>query len=251
MNGEKPRFVVWFSCGAASAVAAKLSVDKYGADCSVVYCDTAKNEHPDNSRFLSDVARWIGRDISVIRSTRYPTIESVFMSTRYMSGVRGARCTTELKKVPRENYQRERDTHIFGYTVGEEKRAERFEANNPSLHVEWILIDHGVTKSGCLAMLEQASIPLPAMYALGFEHNNCLGCVKSASAGYWNRTRKLFPEVFAARAGLSRRLGVRLVKLHGKRVYLDELPNDATAPDDNIECGPVCQTPEDDTTEEP
>ncbi len=38
------RIVVWFSCGAASAVAAKLAVEKYN-NVMVVYCDTG-GEHP-------------------------------------------------------------------------------------------------------------------------------------------------------------------------------------------------------------
>lgn len=81
------------------------------------------------------------------------------------------------------------------------------------------------------------------MYALGFDHNNCLGCVKSTSPGYWNRTRKLFPKIFARRAHQSRVIGARLVRVKGVRVFLDELPPEAYEPDDDIDCGPVCQTP--------
>jgi PP-loop superfamily ATP-utilizing enzyme len=40
------RVLVWFSCGAASAVAAKLAVEKYGDQCEVLYCDTLAYEHP-------------------------------------------------------------------------------------------------------------------------------------------------------------------------------------------------------------
>ena len=47
--------VVWFSCGAASAVAAKKSVERWGgyADVRVVNNPVAE-EHPDNRRFLED-----------------------------------------------------------------------------------------------------------------------------------------------------------------------------------------------------
>lgn len=55
MDLTPTRTLVWFSCGAASAVAAKLAVQKYGAACEVVYCDTLSTEHPDNGRFLTDV----------------------------------------------------------------------------------------------------------------------------------------------------------------------------------------------------
>lgn len=244
MNTESsPRMVVWFSCGAASAVAAKLAVEKYGDHCEVAYCDTMATEHPDNQRFFNDVQAWIGRPITTIRSEKYGTIDDVFERTRYMAGINGARCTTELKKLPRVAWQRESDTHIFGYTQGEEKRATSFENNNQALHVEWILIDQGVSKDKCLELLSVAGIKLPAMYALGFDHNNCLGCVKATSPGYWNRIRRHFPETFAKRAQQSKAIGVRLVRIKNVRRFLEELPPDADAPDDDIECGPVCQTP--------
>jgi hypothetical protein len=242
MTNGKHRAVVWFSCGAASAVAAKLTVEKYGDACEVVYCDTFATEHEDNPRFFADVERWLERSIVVIRSEKYATVDEVIEKRRYMSGVKGALCTVEMKKFPREAYQRPDDIHIFGYTVGEEKRAERFEETNPALHVEWILIDQGVSKADCLARVEGAGIALPWMYR-HFDHNNCKGCVKSTSPGYWNKTRRLFPEVFARRVRQSRLLGVKLVRVAGERVYLDQLPPDENAPDDNIDCGPVCQVP--------
>jgi len=238
------RRLVWFSCGAASAVAAKLAVEQYGAGCEVVYCDTMATEHPDNERFFNDVQKWIGRAITVIKSDKFDTIDDVFEKTRYMAGIKGARCTSEMKKIPREKFARTDDIHIFGYTADEQKRAADFEDRNPSLFVEWLLVDRNIDKGMCLWILDVLGIALPAMYALGFDHNNCLACAKATSPGYWNRTRKFFPAVFARRAAQSRLLGVRLVRLKGKRIFLDELPPDADAPDDDIECGPVCQQKE-------
>lgn len=259
------RRLVWFSCGAASAVLAKLATEKYGSAVEVVYCDTMATEHPDNARFFAAVERWIGRKIRVIRSDEYADIDEVFLRTRYMAGVAGARCTVELKKRPREAMQRSTDIHMFGYTSDEQKRAESFEDQNPALHVEWLLIDEGVSKSDCHRMLAQAGISQPAMYRLGFDHNNCLGCVKSTSPRYWNDIREHFPEVFARRAAQSKALGVRLVRVpvllgetvpgavperrKGRivnyRIFLQDLPAYLSGPSEQIDCGPVCQVPED------
>lgn len=239
------RRVVWFSCGAASAVAAKLAVARYGDDCEVVYCDTMSAEHPDNARFFADVEAWIGRTITRIKSDKYDSVDALFDRGSYMSGIKGAKCTTEMKKFPREAFQRADDIHVFGYTWDEQKRADQFEDNNPALHVEWILIEERVSKADCLSMLRGAGITLPAMYALGFDHNNCLGCVKATSPSYWNRVRKLFPDVFARRAAQSRRIGCRLVRLNDERIFLDELPEDAQGDlFEAIECGPACQSAE-------
>ncbi len=236
------RHVVWFSCGAASAIAAKLAIEKYGDNAEVVYCDTSEDEHPDNLRFMADVEKWLGRPITRIHSDKFTNVDNVIERTRYMAGVGGARCTTELKRRPREKWQRDDDIHIFGFTVEEHKRANDFEDKNPTLHVEHILIDQFVTKRECLNRIGEAGIQVPAMYLLGFDHNNCLGCVKATGVGYWNRIRRNFPEVFAKRVRQSRLLGVRLVRLSkDERIFLDELSPDLDGPDDDIECGPVCQ----------
>jgi hypothetical protein len=237
------RHLVWFSCGAASAVAAKLAIEAYGGSAMVVYCDTMATEHSDNARFFADVERWLGAPITVIRSDVYQDIDDVFTRRRYMAGVSGAICTTQMKKLPREAFELPTDTHVFGYTAEERKRADDFETKNPALVVDWILIDRGVTKADCLRILAEAGIALPAMYALGFEHNNCLGCVKATSPGYWNRVRAHFPDVFARRAVQSRNIGARLVRIRGERKFLDELPPDADGPDGSIDCGPMCQMP--------
>lgn len=238
------RRLVWFSCGASSAIAAKLATERY-RNVEVLYCNTLATEHPDNKRFFDDIAAWCGVEIKLLSSDRYADIDDVFASTRYMAGPSGARCTVEMKKRPREQYQRDDDIHIFGYTADEVKRIERFEKQNPALFVEWILRDHGITKADCLARLAAAGIDLPAMYRLGFDHNNCLGCVKASSPHYWNAIRRHFPAVFETRARQSRVLGARLVRYHGQRIFLDELPT--TAQDivvESIECGPICQSGE-------
>lgn len=242
------RIVCWFSCGAASAVAAKLAVEKYGERCTVVYCDTMSSEHPDNARFFADVEQWLGVPILKIRSEKYASVEQVFEKRRYMSGIAGAICTTELKKVPRMAWQQADDVHVWGYTSEEQDRIEAFEQNNPELRLEWILRDNNIGKKWCLYLLEHAGIRLPKMYALGFEHNNCLGCVKATSPDYWRKVRRLFPDVFAERARVSREINCKLVRVNGERVFLDELPEEdnyglwATIQtvQEQISCGPMC-----------
>ena len=236
------RAVSWFSCGAASAVASELMLQKYKNDCVVVYCDTMATEHPDNARFFGDVEKWLGTTIQVIRSEKYQDVDDVFVRTRYMAGVLGARCTTELKKLPRYKFQLPDDVHTFGFTRDENKRIEAFEANNPELLVDWVLRDADISKDGCYDRLKEVGIAMPVMYTLGYDNNNCLGCVKATSARYWNRIRRDFPEVFLRRIQQSRELGVRLTRYKGERVFLDELPEDymPVEPKEDLSCGPEC-----------
>lgn len=242
---SEQRVIVWFSCGEASAVAAYLAVQKH-ENVHVVYCNTLSAEHPDNRRFLNDVANWIGVPITIIGATKYESVDDVFERERYMAGIKGARCTTEMKKVPRNVFQRADDLHIFGFTADEPKRFRDFQGNNPELQLEWILGDQFIRKSDCARILSQAGIKRPEMYDLGFEHNNCLGCVKASSPSYWQRVAKHFPAVFQRRCVQSRDIGARLVRVNGVRIFLDELniANRFDEPDGDIECGPYCQAPD-------
>ena len=234
------RTVAWFSCGAASACAAKLALDRYD-NVEVVYCDTMASEHPDNARFFDDVQRWLGVPIQTIGNPKYESVDEVFEQTRYMAGIAGARCTVEMKKVPRFSYQQPDDLHIFGLTADEPERIAKFEQNNHDLKLAWVLQDANMSKARCLEMVDRAGIELPVMYRLGYRNNNCAGCVKATSARYWNMIRRDFPDVFARRARQSRELDVRLTRLDGERIFLDELPPDYMAGDlENISCGPDC-----------
>ena len=76
---------------------------------------------------MRDVERWIGRSVTIIKSAKYADIDDVFQRTKYMAGIGGARCTTELKKLPRVAWQDPDDIHVFGYTADEAKRADDFE----------------------------------------------------------------------------------------------------------------------------
>lgn len=211
-----PRTVVWFSAGAASAVAAKLTPDS-----DVIYIDPG-SEHPDNPRFIADVAEWLGRTITTLRSDRYRDTWQVWEERRFLVGPTGALCTAELKKRPRFAFQRPDDVQVFGYTAEESNRADRFREQNPGVDLVCPLIDRDLTKEDCLAIVERAGLVLPVMYRLGFRNNNCIGCVKGG-IGYWNHIRRHFPDTFDRMAVLERSIGHAVLKDADGPVWLDLL----------------------------
>jgi hypothetical protein len=243
---EKQRIICWFSCGAASSMAAKLTVEKYSHshEVVVVCCDTRPSEDADNYRFSAEAERFIGAPIQFIRNAEFETVDDVFEKARYMSGVSGARCTVALKKKPRFVFAKPDDIHVFGFTAEEKRRIKDFTDRNPELHLLWILSESGYTKQKCLDAIKAAGIQLPRMYRLGFDNNNCPGCVKSSSPWYWDMIRKHFPEIFKRRCEQSRKLGVRLVEIrHHQRIFLDELPPGPfkrRGQKENMSCGPEC-----------
>lgn len=248
MKGQK--IVVWFSCGAASAVAAKITIDKYGKDNEVIIVNTPiKQEDEDNRRFFSDVEKWLGQKIELAVNSKYPdsSIISVFDKAKYMSGPEGAPCTKQLKKEARYQWQENNkpDWHVLGFTFDkkERKRHKMFRISELK-NVIPVLITHKITKRKCFEMVKRAGIKLPRIYSLGYPNANCIGCVKASSPTYWNHVRKVHPEVFKERAEQSRRIGCKLAVVKSEHIYLDELSPEAKGrpmKDMNVECGIFCE----------
>ena len=240
------KIAVWFSCGAASAVALKLTVDKYGAENVRAVNNPVKEEHSDNLRFLKDVSDWVGIEIEQVKNKNFPgaSVVEVFNKRKGMSFPMGAPCTVELKKRARQQWEAENpvDYHVLGFTFDEKRRHERFiltERNN----VLPILIDANMTKDDCFRFLASAGIKLPKIYEHGFPNANCIGCVKATSPTYWNLVRREFPEVFEERSQQSRKLGSKLVRVKSERIFLDELdPNAKGRPMKTMpDCGIFCE----------
>lgn len=243
------RALIWFSCGAASAIATKLAVEefKHRKQIHIAYCDTG-SEHPDNVRFLKDCEQFFGLPVHVYKSSKYADTWDVFTKMRYLSGPQGARCTTELKKKVRRSVENlDTDLQVFGFDYSETRRANNFVNNNPEVRTFFPLITYKLNKSDCLNILRKHGIEIPYMYKLGYRNNNCIGCVKGRS-GYWNKIRVDFPDVFDRMAKLERELGASIIRHHyrqtGKtlRVFLDQLhPDEGTyEPLENISCGLLC-----------
>lgn len=202
------RILCQFSCGAASAVATKLTLAQFGATHDVQILNAfVKQEHQDNRRFLADCEPWFGRPVTVLRDEKYgaSTIE-VFRRKNFMKGPRGAPCTSELKRKLLQKFEQPGDVLVLGYTAEEEGRLEDFMERNPRRPVMAPLIEAGLGKEDCKAMVARAGIELPLMYRLGYDNANCIGCVKGGE-GYFRAIREDFPVEFAELADAQEAIG--------------------------------------------
>lgn len=235
---EGNRVICWFSCGATSAVACALALYEYREKLPVTiyYCDTG-SEHPDNHRFLSDCEQWFNYPITILKHPKYKSVDQVIEKERYINGVKGAKCTQQLKIWHRKKNQRPGDIQIFGFDAGEIDRAFDFRQHNPEVDLYTPLIKKNLYKKDCLSLIKTQGIDLPLMYRMGYKNANCIGCVKGGM-GYWNKIRKDFPDVFFKRAKQEREIGRSCIK----GVFLDELETGRgryeSEPD--IECGGAC-----------
>ena len=242
------RIVAWFSCGVTSAIATKLTLETYGSGTVpivIAYCDTG-SEHEDNLRFIKDCEQRYQHPILTLKNKKYVDTYSVYEDANFIASRFGARCSLELKKKVRHQFENlSGDLQIFGFDYNEKNRAKRFNENNPEVTTEFPLIDARLTKADCIEQLQDLNIELPVAYKLGFKNNNCLktGCVKGA-AGYWNFYRKYNPEGFEKMAKFSRKIGCKLIMHKGEHIFLDELdPSWGNYKSElPIECGLFCGT---------
>jgi hypothetical protein len=234
--------IAWVSGGAASAVACYLFYQealKHSPTILPLFVRIDPlSEHPDTQRFVDECSLKLFDSIPIHvisvhthGSPIYKDCRSHYDVLRKVRGIRfkdGAPCTRILKREVRDNFQIKLglNSHVWGFCKGEEKRMHQMLAQ-PGYH-HFPLIEHGLTKQDCFALLEGMGILLPEMYRLGFNNNNCISCCKGGM-GYFNHIRTVFPEEFKKMAELERDVGHSCLKetikgdKKSRKVFLDEL----------------------------
>lgn len=234
--------VAWLSAGISSFIAAYLIKDEID---EFYYIDI-DDQHPDSLRFIKDCEKALGKPIKILKST-YGSVENAVKSFGYFKIQKTgfAPCTSWLKKRVRkeqfEDLHKDDDiTYVWGFDCSkhERDRAWRVVEGMPEYEHRFPLIEQELTKQDAHAIAARLNIKRPKMYDLGYQNNNCIGCIKGGM-GYWNKIRKDFPEVFASRAALERKLNNHILK----DCFLDELdPNKGDSgggiPED---CGIFCE----------
>lgn len=235
--------VAWLSAGVSSFIAAYLIKDEID---EFYYIDIA-DQHPDSMRFIKDCEKLLGKEIKTLQSEQYGSVEQAIRSFGYTRIARTgyAFCTDYLKKRVRKEqfeyyHQNDEVTYVWGMDCKphEQERAQRIIEAQPEFNHRFPLIEKNLTKQDCHAMARRLGIKRPKMYDLGYQNNNCVGCVKGGM-GYWNKIRRDFPEVFESRAKMERDIGDHCLK----ECYLDELdPNRGNIEDEIMEdCGIFCE----------
>ena len=196
--------VCWMSAGVSSFIAGYLerdTIDKY------IYIDI-DDQHPDSMRFIKDCEKVLGKEIEILKSP-YGSVENAAKAFGHFKIVVSgfAPCTNWLKKRVRKEWEREHAeydiTYVWGMDCDEKHRAERLIDTMIEYDHTFPLIERNLTKQETHGMCENLGIKRPIMYDLGYNNNNCIGCVKGGM-GYWNKIRVDFPEVFEKRAKLER-----------------------------------------------
>jgi hypothetical protein len=188
--------------------------------------------------------------IKRLRDTKYDASAiKVFETVRFIVGPSGAACTGRIKRALLQQIERPGDVLVLGFTADEQDRMERWIDSWPDRQIVAPLIDRGLTKDDCKAMIERAGIRLPAMYLLGYDNANCIGCVKGGH-GYFRAIREDFPEQFERLAQVEDAIGANILRhrsgpLKGQHFGLRDLPEGkATRGEALPNCGLFCEMAE-------
>ena len=201
----------WWSGGVTSAVACYL-IAKRDIPFRVIMIDT-KNEHPDTYRFKKDCENLYNKKIETISAIggKYENIQDVWRKYKSLNVATGAVCSSELKRVVRENWQKSNNyiAQVFGFefTKKEFNRAMSLKLNHPLTKPIFPLLESGLDKKDCLNILNKKNVLPPKAYFMGFKNNNCLatGCVQGG-IGYWKKIKNDAPDLFNKMAKMEHEL---------------------------------------------
>ena len=230
--------VCWLSGGISSLVAGYLVRDKVD---KFIYIDI-EDQHPDTMRYIKDCGRILGKRVEILKSP-YGSVENAVRACGLFRIVHTgfAPCTAWLKKRVRKEWEyAHRDyeiTYVWGFDVNEKQRANRLVETMIEFNHIFPCIERNLSKADNHGISAMLGLKRPVMYDLGYNNNNCIGCVKGGM-GYWNKIRVDFPEVFEKRAKLERELNNKILK----ECFLDELePNRGRMSDEIMEdCSIFC-----------
>ena len=193
----KDKIICWWSGGVTSAVACKIAIDLFGKEkCRVIMIDT-HNEHEDTYRFKNDCENWYELQIEIITAIggKWKSIQDVWITRKSLNTATGAICSTELKRVVREKWEKENEfqAQVFGFEFESKEfnRAKSMTLNHPKVKSIYPLLMYGLTKKDCLQIISDAKIEIPLVYQLGYKNNNCFktGCVQGG-IGYWQKIQR-------------------------------------------------------------
>lgn len=201
--------VVMFSGGIGSYASALRVTERYPhAPVELLFTDVGGDhatehlgEDRDTYRFLDAAALDLGVPLTVLNDGR--TIYDVFREKRWLGNASLAHCSWELKTKPAREWveQHYPDPASVVLVVGIDwteihRLTKVVEAWKP-YSVEAPMTEKPyLAKPQMVPLARERGLEPPRMYAEGFAHANCVGCVKAGQA-HWERVLRQRPDTFA------------------------------------------------------
>lgn len=219
------KYVVCYSGGHSSALAAVETVKQYGAENTILlnHNISPEVEHADIKRFKDEVAAHLGLPITYANMEGWETLTPIRLAAsqkafQYRPGQ--ALCTYYLKTLPFYNWLAKNFPHrdcviVYGFDHNEQHRAQRCVSvlGSKGYAVEFPLLQ----STPSFTSIETLGIERPCTYATQ-KHANCAGCLK-AGRQHWYWVFRQRPDIFEKAKAAEAHINHSIIK----GVYLDEL----------------------------
>ena len=221
------KFIVCYSGGHSSALAAIETARRYGKD-NVILLNhniSSQVEHEDIKRFKQDVSDYLGIPITYANYTdfeNYPPLEICRKHgmIRFRAGF--AICTHYLKTQPFHQYledywsdKKQGVTIIYGFDENEENRIMR---RTDVMRAMGYRTDYPLALwERTIHSTEEVGIAPPITYKI-FKHANCIGCLK-AGRQHWYAVYCMRRNIFEQAKEIEEITGISIIK----GVFLKEL----------------------------
>jgi 3'-phosphoadenosine 5'-phosphosulfate sulfotransferase (PAPS reductase)/FAD synthetase len=183
------KHIVLFSGGIASWAASKRVVAEHGAKNTILLFTDTKTEDPDLYRFIGDAQKNIGAELVTLADGR--DVWQVFKDVGYMGNSRHDPCSRILKreladKWIKERYSPDECIMYIGITWDEMHRYDRLRVRKiPYIYKAPMCDPPYLTKEQIFQWAEDEGLKRPALYDLGFMHNNCGAfCIRAGQAHF-------------------------------------------------------------------
>lgn len=223
--------IVMFSGGASSAYLAKLVIDEYGKENTILLHTPTGEESPDADRFRKQVAEYLGMEIT--EESLGKDLWQLIEDNNCLPGFHIPFCTTELKiKMSRRYWKRLRDEGIdftahFGYGAAEWRRVQKqtVRLQHEGFKSRYLIHERQITEEVVRNTIKNEwKICLPETYRF-LQHNNCIPCWKGGK-GHFVAVAKYYPEQFLRAMELEEKIGYTVFKDCTLRDIWDKVQQD-------------------------
>lgn len=209
--------IVMFSGGASSSYLAKLVIDEYGKENTILLHTPTGAESPDADRFRIQVAEYLGMEIR--EQGLGKDLWTLIEDNNCLPSFHIPFCTTELKiKQSRKYFKELKKQGIdfvahFGYGANEwnrvQKQSVRFEVEG--IKSRYLIHERRIQDDWIKDVIRKEwKICLPETYRF-LQHNNCIPCFK-AGKGHFVAVAKYYPEQFKRAMELEEKIGHTVFK---------------------------------------
>lgn len=211
------KYIVCFSGGHSSAVAAIETVRKYGKEQVVLlnHDISPHVEHPDIKRFKQEVANYLGLSITYANMPGWestPPLAVAIKNKAFKAYNSPAFCTARLKTGPfyqwLEKNGNKGDAVVYGFDPEETNRMNRRTDIMRAMGYEAVfpLADWERT----IHTTEEVGIARPITYQT-YKHANCIGCLK-AGKQHWYCVFCLRPDIWEEAKTAEEEIGYSIIK---------------------------------------